>query len=77
MGARRIVAEQNTDRFPAESVSWVQAADFCAALTEQERRAGRLRMGWEYRLPTEAQWEYACRADTLTQYSFGGTRTRT
>jgi len=53
---------------PVEHASWDDAVEFCrklSALTE-EKAAGRV-----YRLPTEAEWEYACRAGTTTKYSFG------
>ncbi len=65
------VADQDTSVFPVESVSWEDAVAFCRKLTEQDRRTGTLPLGWEYRLPTEAQWEYACRAGTSTATSFG------
>ena len=67
------VTGQDTSRFPVESVSWTEAEEYCRKLTEQERVAGRLPDGWEYRLPTEAQWEYACRAGTTTATAFGET----
>ncbi len=50
------------DRRPVEYVSWTEAADFCRRLTARERAADRLPAGYVYALPTEAQWEYACRA---------------
>lgn len=56
---------------PVERVSWNDAVAYCEQLTQREREAGRLPPGWEYRLPTEAQWEYACRAGTTTRFSFG------
>jgi formylglycine-generating enzyme required for sulfatase activity len=56
---------------PVERVSWNDAVAYCQQLTARERGAGRLPAGWEYRLPTEAQWEYACRAGTRTRFSFG------
>ncbi|MBV9489322.1 MAG: formylglycine-generating enzyme family protein [Verrucomicrobia bacterium] len=56
---------------PVENVSWFEAVDFCRRLTDRERARGTLPPGFEYALPTEAQWEYACRAGTKTAYSFG------
>jgi len=57
---------------PVEQVFWSDAMEFCRKLTERERSAGRLPEGYEYTLPTEAQWEYACRAGTTGQYGGDG-----
>lgn len=59
------------DDFPVYWVSWFDAVEFCRKLTEQSRNAGVLSSGLEFDLPTEAQWEYACRAGTTTAFSFG------
>jgi formylglycine-generating enzyme required for sulfatase activity len=56
---------------PVESVTWRAAMKFCDTLTSQERRSGRLPLKWAYSLPTEAQWEYACRAGTTSATAFG------
>ena len=56
---------------PVEQVSWSEAAAYCAALTARERAAGRLPSGYAYRLPTEAEWEYACRASTTAPFHYG------
>src|SRR5690606_15589293 len=61
-GGKARVAGLDTSAFPMEQVSWNDAMEFCRKLTDRERREGRLPDGWEYTLPTEAQWEYACRA---------------
>ncbi len=68
---RNLVTGSDTPSLPVESVSWYEGMRFCAKLTEQERKAGRLPQGWIYTLPTEAQWEYACRAGTTTATAFG------
>lgn len=57
------------DSLPVEGVSWDDAMAFCRKLTERERAAGRLPEGWGFTLPTEAQWEYACRAGTTGPYA--------
>jgi formylglycine-generating enzyme required for sulfatase activity len=56
---------------PVETVSWDDAVAYCATLTARELAAGRITANSRYRLPTEAEWEYACRAWTATRFSFG------
>jgi formylglycine-generating enzyme required for sulfatase activity len=55
------------DNLPVEYVSWDEAVEFCARLTKKT--------GKDYRLPSEAEWEYACRAGTKTPFHFGETIT--
>jgi formylglycine-generating enzyme required for sulfatase activity/tRNA A-37 threonylcarbamoyl transferase component Bud32 len=52
---------------PVECVSWFDCVEFCARLSQYT--------GWDYRLPSEAEWEYACRAGTATPFHFGETIT--
>jgi len=53
---------------PVEKVSWYDAVEFCRKLSAMSAEKS---AGYVYRLPTEAEWEYACRAGTTTTYSFG------
>jgi formylglycine-generating enzyme required for sulfatase activity/CheY-like chemotaxis protein len=61
--ARLLAGEMNTDGRPVERVSWLDATEFCSRLSQRTRR--------NYTLPSEAQWEYACRAGTTSPYAFG------
>jgi formylglycine-generating enzyme required for sulfatase activity len=63
------------DHYPVGNVNFAQAEAFCRALTERAHGAGKLPADWEIRLPTEAQWEYACRAGTATATAFGDSLT--
>ncbi|MEN9359960.1 MAG: hypothetical protein RL095_1495 [Verrucomicrobiota bacterium] len=60
----RFKDQEDSPRRPVENVNWHDCQEFCKKLTLQEQQAGRLPEGWIYRLPTEAEWEYACRAGT-------------
>ncbi|HEY9628025.1 MAG TPA: SUMF1/EgtB/PvdO family nonheme iron enzyme [Coleofasciculaceae cyanobacterium] len=66
------ILEENPSRFkganrPVEQISWREADEFCKRLSRYSGRA--------YRLPSEAEWEYACRAGTITPFHFGETLT--
>ncbi|YAF98611.1 MAG: SUMF1/EgtB/PvdO family nonheme iron enzyme [Nodularia sp. CChRGM 3473] len=56
------------DKLPVECISWYEAQEFCARLSQKTGRV--------YRLPSEAEWEYACRANTTSPFYFGATITR-
>ena len=61
------------DELPVEQVSWEDARTFCEELTQHEQKAGRLPQGYVYRLPTEAEWEYAARGGNKSRgYSYSG-----
>jgi formylglycine-generating enzyme required for sulfatase activity len=66
-GGKDSVKGMSTDDFPVECVSWDHAVEFCRKLSARaaERKAGR-----KYRLPTEAEWEYACRGEPASYQVF-------
>jgi formylglycine-generating enzyme required for sulfatase activity len=65
---KRVIRKSDSSMYPVEQVSWEDAVEFCKKLSDlpEEKKAGRV-----YRLPTEAEWEYACRAGSKTAFDFG------
>ena len=65
---KRVIRKSDSSMYPVEYVSWEHAVEFCKKLSDlpEEKKAGRV-----YRLPTDAEWEYACRAGSKSAYSFG------
>lgn len=85
LGAKEITQEQyqqvmgnNPSEFkgedhPVDKVTWEEAMKFCRAINVREKNAGRVPEGYAYRLPTEAEWEYAARAGSTTPFHWGDT----
>ena len=60
-----------TSDLPVNKVTWHEAREYCKRLSKQQRTRNTIPSGYHYRLPTEAEWEYACRAGTKNAYSYG------
>jgi formylglycine-generating enzyme required for sulfatase activity len=65
---KQVILDKDSSMYPVEKVTWEVAVVFCKKLSDlpEEKKVGRV-----YRLPTEAEWEYACRAGSNSAYSFG------
>ena len=68
---RKSPSDFEGDELPVEHVSWNDATAFCHKMTDRERGKGNLPQGFVYSLPSEAQWEYACRAGSTTAFGHG------
>src|SRR5262245_40503850 len=69
-GGKAAVSGMTTSQFPVECVTWHEANEFCRRLTEIERKEGTIGREQRYRLPTEAEWEYSCRAGARSYQVF-------
>ncbi|MCA8989940.1 MAG: SUMF1/EgtB/PvdO family nonheme iron enzyme, partial [Planctomycetaceae bacterium] len=67
-GDEHVISESHN---PVTNVSWNDAVEFCQKFTQLERESGKLADGLVYRLPTEAEWEYACRSGSQTAFTYG------
>jgi formylglycine-generating enzyme required for sulfatase activity len=70
MGTNPSLSTADPNR-PVDRVNWFEAMEYCARLTKLQEGARLLPKGYAFRLPTEAEWEYCCRAGSTTRYCFG------
>ena len=70
-GLTGCVIPDGADFCPVVCLAWEDAVEFCQQLQDRETRNRSLPLGYQYTLPTEAQWEFACRAGTSSPFSFG------